>query len=163
TFTFHPSGPIQNPRVAGEWQGFDLATAPAMTGPDKNGVYSVTVNLSPGLQAYKLVYDQNGGTPWVLDPEQGSRKYVGGIENSAVKVPDCSLPSFHVESSQPARPAPGQGTYTAKLSWQGAIDGSCLDTKNFTAILQQDDTQTPLGAPDFVADPATGEVSISLK
>src|SRR3954470_2300613 len=40
TFTFHPSGSIQNPKVAGEWQGFNLATAPSMTGPDVNGVYS---------------------------------------------------------------------------------------------------------------------------
>src|SRR5688572_17198310 len=34
TFTFHPSGPIQNPKVAGEWQNFDIGSAPVMTGPD---------------------------------------------------------------------------------------------------------------------------------
>src|SRR5262245_32258275 len=77
TFTLHPSGPIQNPKVAGEWQGFDLATAPVMSGPDASGVYSATVNLPPGLLAYKLVYDQNGSTQWILDPTQGHRKYLG--------------------------------------------------------------------------------------
>ncbi len=92
-FTFKPSGAAQNVRVAGEWQGFDLATAPVMTGPNA-GVYTVTVPLPPGLWAYKIVYDDAAqATQWIFDPEQGRRKYLGGTENSGVKVRDCSRPT----------------------------------------------------------------------
>src|SRR5262245_40804595 len=86
TFRFKPDPGAQNLRVAGEWQGFDLRTAPTLTGPDGDGNYSAKVDLSPGLWAYKLVFDRNGGTEWILDPGQGRRKYVSNVENSAIKV-----------------------------------------------------------------------------
>src|SRR5262249_532572 len=95
TFSYTAPTSSKNVRVAGEWQGFDLGSAPMLTGPDMSGTYTTTVKLAPGLWAYKFVYDDSSqNTNWVLDPDQGRRKYVGGVENSAVKVPDCSRPSF---------------------------------------------------------------------
>src|SRR5215468_6638309 len=83
-FSFTPSGSVSNVRLAGEWQGFDLASAPVMTGPSSAGAYTTTVKLAPGLWAYKFVYDDSSQpTNWTLDPGQGRRKYVGGVENSA--------------------------------------------------------------------------------
>jgi glycosidase len=152
---------VQKVRVAGEWQGFDLATAPVMNGPTA-GVYSVSVDLPPGLWAYKIVYDDTSANPnWILDPEQGRRKYLGGIENSAVKVHDCSLPSFAVTKSQAARPAAGQGTYQAELAYHDGIAGSGPDTAGFTATLHHDGSAMPLSASQLVVD-ATGKATISL-
>ncbi|MFT3773850.1 MAG: alpha-amylase family glycosyl hydrolase [Minicystis sp.] len=161
TFSFTPSGAAQNIRVAGEWQGFDLATAPVMTGPNA-GVYSVEVKLPPGLHGYKLVYDDAGNnTNWILDPGQGRRKFVGGVENSAVKVHDCSLPSLNVTKSQTARPAAGQGTYQAELTYQDGVDAGGPDTQGFSAVLQHDGTDKALTGSQFTVD-ASGKATLSL-
>jgi glycosidase len=160
-FTFPASGSVQNVRVAGEWQGFDLASAPQLMGPTA-GAFAATVDLPPGLWAYKIVYDdQNQMTQWILDPGQGRRKYVGGVENSAIKVPDCRFPSFAVQSSQTTRPAPGQGTFKAQLAYLDAVDKSGPDAAGFTAVLLHDGAQTPLTPAQLIVD-ASGSVSISL-
>jgi glycosidase len=161
-FAYLPPATAKSVRVAGEWQGFDLTSAPALTGPDASGKYTTTVKLAPGLWAYKLVYDDSSqSTSWVLDPGQGRRKYVGGVENSAVKVPDCSRPSFKVDTSQPSRPAMGQGAYQAQLEYQDAIDASGPSPSGFSAVLVHDGSQTPLATGQLTVD-AAGKVSINL-
>jgi len=162
TFSFTPSVPVQNVRVAGEWQGFDLPSAPVLKAPSAGGAYTVTVNLPPGLVAYKLIYDDSAQmTRWILDPGQGRRKFLGGVENSAVKVPDCSNPSFIVASSQTARPAAGQGAYQAGLSYVDAIDASGPAPSGFTGTLEHDGVVTPLTAAQLTVD-AGGKASIAL-
>ncbi|MCC6558142.1 MAG: glycosyl hydrolase [Polyangiaceae bacterium] len=161
TFTFTAPVGASNVRIPGEWNGFDLAAAPQMSGPTGAGVYTATVDLPPGLQAYKLTYDLAGNTEWVLDPSQGRRKYVGGVENSAVKVPDCRLPTFDVGSSQVTRPAPGQGSYQASLAFRDGIEGTGPDPAGFQATLERDGTSQPLGAPEFSVD-GSGDVTLSL-
>ena len=147
-------------RVAGEWQGFDLGSAPELT--PSAGVYSVKVDLPPGLWAYKIVYDDAGSNPnWVLDPGQGRRKYVGGIENSAVKVRDCSLPTFTVSQSQAARPAAGQGTYQAELAYVDGIDGGGPDPQGFVATLQHEGVETTLTSSQLTVD-ANGKATIAV-
>jgi neopullulanase len=161
-FSYAPPGTASNVRVAGEWQGFDLATAPVMTGPTA-GVYSVTVNLPPGTWGYKIVYDDQSQTPqWNLDPNQGRRKYVGGVENSAIKVPDCNLPSFDVKTSVAARPSAGQGTYQAELAYVDGAPGSGADTQGFTAVLSHEGTEALLGGTEMTVAP-DGKVTLSLK
>ncbi len=162
TFRFTPPAGGSNVRVAGEWQGFDLASAPSLAGPDANGEYAGAVSLPPGLVAYKVVYDAGGQPSWVLDPGQGRRKYVNGTENSAVKVGDCRLPTFAVGSSQAARPAPGKGTYSAKLAFADGVEKSGPDAKGFAFTLVRDGVETPLGAQQAATDPQTGEVTISI-
>ena len=159
--THLPSGG-SNPRLAGEWNGFDPNNATPLNGPGAGGEYKATVNLPPGLHAYKLVYDQNGMTSWVLDPDQGRRKYVGGTENSAVKVPDCSKPTLAAESTEAKRPSPGAGTFTAKLLYKDAIDASGPDAAGFTAKLTHEDEVTTPGAGEIVVDAATGDVTVFL-
>jgi glycosidase len=162
TFRFTPPAGASNVRVAGEWQGFDPATAPTLAGPDANGAYAASVSLPPGLVAYKLVYTANGQDDWVLDPLQGRRKYVGGVENSAVKVPDCRLPTFTVAASVPSRPAPGKGAYAAKLSFVDGIEKSGPDPKGYSLSLVHDGVATPLAPAQATVDAKTGDVSVSL-
>jgi glycosidase len=163
TITFTPGYVVSNVRVAGEWQGFDLATATAMSGPSVDGTYTATVNLSPGLQAYKIVYDDvnGGGTQWVLNPSEGRRKYVSGIENSGIKVRDCSLPTFDVTSKSVSRPAAGQGHYQATLRFVDAIDASGAAPSGLDAELEKDGAATPLASPQ-VTSAANGDLTIDI-
>ena len=78
-------------------------------GPDADGVYRATLKLPPGLIGYKFIYDQGGSTVWTLDPDQGRRKYVGGVENSGVKVADCSRPGLAEKVTSAQRPSEGAG------------------------------------------------------
>ncbi len=161
TFSFVLPQGASGPKIAGEWQGFDLATAPSMTGPGADGAYSVTVPLQPGLWAYKVVYDQGGSAQWVLDPSQGRRKYVGGVENSAVKVRNCALPTWTVSASQAARPMPGKGTFTASLGYVDGLGAGGPDTAGFVATLRHDGADTPLTAPSITIAPS-GDVTLAL-
>lgn len=162
TFRFTPPAGGGNVRIAGEWQGFDLPSAAVLSGPDASGVYTGTVSLAPGLGAYKVVYDASGQPNWVLDPLQGRRKYVNGIENSAVKVSDCRQPVFTVTSTQATRPAAGKGTYSAKLAFSDGVEKSGPEAKGFSFALVHDGVETPLSAGQATVDSQTGNVSISI-
>ena len=161
---FHakPSSAVQSARVAGEWNGFKLPTATTLSGPDASGVYTGTANLPIGLQAYKIIYEKDGGTSWELDPAQGRRKYVGGTENSAIKVPDCRLPSFTVTTSQAQRPAPGQGTYQAEIASHDGIESTGIDAVTVTATLSFEGIDAPITPAQLVVDPTSGAAKLSL-
>lgn len=162
TFTFRPPAGVSDIRVPGEWNGFDLGSAPRMTGPDAQGVYTATADVPPGLHGYKLAYVNGGETTWVLDPAQGRRKYIGGIENSAIKVPDCRLPTFAVTSSQVERTSAGQGRYRASLAYRDGIEGSGPLTAAFEAILRdQEGGARPLTGAEIGVD-AAGNATLSL-
>ncbi len=163
TFEFEPGFVVSNVRVAGAWHGFDLGTATPMAGPSAGGEYSATIDLPPGLHGYKIVYDDasGGGTQWVLNPSEGRRTYVDGVENSAVKVRDCSRPSLEVESSSAARPSSGAGTFEATLSYVAPANGLGATPSGFTAELRRGSTTTPLSASEFTVAP-DGSVSVDL-
>jgi len=162
-FAVHPVSGAQNLRVAGEWNNFDLGTATPLFGPGEDGAFHATVLLPPGLHGYKVIYEQNGSTNWIFDPDQGRRKYVGGQENSAIKVADCRLPSLVAASTESKRPSAGAGTFTAKLDYRDAIDKSGPNAAGFAAKLFNEDETSELAGGEMVVDAATGEVSISLK
>lgn len=162
TFTARPSSSVKSVRVAGEWNSFELPSALSLSGPDATGAYTGTVNLAPGLQAYKIVYDKDGGTSWELDPAQGRRKYLGGIENSAIKVPDCRLPSFTVTQSQALRPAPGQGSYLAEVALHDGAEASGIEPATLTGTLSFEGTDAQLTPAQLTMDSTSGDVSVSL-
>ena len=58
-FRFDPPPGGSAPRVAGEWQGFDLASATLLEGPDPQGMFSGTVDLPPGAR----IEVRRGSTP----------------------------------------------------------------------------------------------------
>jgi glycosidase len=152
TFRFEPTFSLQNPRVAGEWQGFDEQNALPLEDPDGDGVFEGSVDLAPGFYAYKLVYEVNGATEWVFDPDQGRRKYDSGVENSGMRVADCSKPSLEVESHATARVAPGQGTFDATLRY---VDGL------WTAGADPTQYDISLSGPAGIISPSTSEVSVA--
>ena len=162
-FRFDPPPGATAPRIAGEWQGFDLASATAMRGPDGDGIYTASVDLAPGLHAYKVVLDQGGATSWVLDPGQGRRKYVGDVENSAVLVPDCRDPGLVVEASAASRPQAGAGGYAATLRYVDGAAGSGPAPAGYTAVYRDGaGDERPLTRDELQVDPATGDVTIAL-
>jgi glycosidase len=162
-FRYDPPPGATMPRIAGEWQGFDLATATALDGPDADGIYTGSVDLPPGLHAYKVVHDLGGAPQWLLDPGQGRRKYVGDVENSAVLVRDCRLPLLAVESSAATRPGPGAGSYAATLRYVDGLAGAGPDAAGYTATLQDNDGELrPLSAAELKVDEESGDVTLAL-
>lgn len=162
TITFEPGFPATNVRVAGEWQGFDLATATPLTGPDAGGAFTATVDLAPGLWAYKIVYEDGGGnTVWTLNPSEGRRKYDGGIENSGIKVKNCALPSLSVVTSDVARPSAGQGSYTATLDYVAPVSNSGPNGAGYEGELWHEGTKTPLSATQLAVD-GNGKATVQL-
>lgn len=163
TIRFKPGYVVSNVRLAGEWHGFELATATAMSGPTADGTYTATVELPPGLHAYKIVYDPPGGgeAQWVLNPSEGRRKYDAGIENSAVKVRDCSRPTLELTSKQITRPSAGAGSFQAMLSYVPPAGGAAANPAGYVAELRKDDVVTQLGAQQVTVAPS-GNVSVSI-
>ncbi|KYF92736.1 glycosyl hydrolase, partial [Sorangium cellulosum] len=163
SFAFNAPPGATDVRVPGEWNGFDLGTAPELREGGAQGQLAATVDLPPGLHAYKITYRYGGELAWVLDPAEGRRKYVGGIENSAVKVPDCRLPAFSVAQSQVARPAAGEGAFEARLAYRDGIEGAGPDAAAFEATLQdQDGDARPLTAQEISVD-ERGDVRIDVR
>jgi len=161
-FRFDPPPGASEPGVVGEWVDFDLSSTTWLEGPDPDGMYQGTVDLAPGLHAYKIAYTQGGATEWILDPGQGRRKYVGGTENSAVLVPDCRKPGVDVAAAEAARPGPGAGTWNASLRYVDGIAGAGPDPASYAARLRTGSDERPLTAEELVVDPATGDITVAL-
>jgi glycosidase len=162
-FRYDPPPGASKPRIAGEWQGFDLATATALAGPDADGIYTGSIELPPGLHGYKVVHELGGQDQWVLDPGQGRRKYIGDIENSAVLVRDCRRPLLTVETSAATRPGPGAGSYAATLRYVDGLAGAGPDAPGYTATLLDNlGAERALTDAELKIDPTTGDVTLAL-
>ncbi|MGK4000195.1 alpha-amylase family glycosyl hydrolase [Sorangium sp. So ce1024] len=162
SFTFVRPPGATDIRIPGEWNGFDLDTAPEMVEGDTPGELVATVDLPPGLHGYKIAYRSGSEVSWVFDPAEGRRKYVGGIENSAVKVPDCRLPAFAVASSEVTRPAAGEGAYEARLVYRDGIEGAGPESAAFEAVLIDQDGEARLLTEQELTIDARGDVRIDL-
>jgi hypothetical protein len=87
-------GPYERVEVAGEW---DWNARTELTDSDGDGTLSAELMLPSGVHAYKLVVTQPGGNVvWLIDPGNPYRKYHDGVENSGVRVGDCSQPLLMV-------------------------------------------------------------------
>jgi len=159
SFVPEPGTAVSSAKLAGEWNSFNVDEAVVMAGPDSSGAFTATVDLTPGMWGYKLILN---GTDWVLDPGQGYRKYVGGEENSAKRVLDCSVPALSVTSSTAARPASGAGTYQAALSFTASNSGAAINPVGVSATLRRDGTDTPVLAGSLTVNAAASTVSVSL-
>ena len=138
TFSYHPAAGM-NPMavtVAGEFNNWKNPGVALMT--DGAGNYSGSASLAPGFYAYKLVVD---GT-WILDPGTGLRKYVGGVENSAVQVADCALPLLTLASKTITRAAAGKGDFSGVVAVKNGSGGANLDASTIKATLRRDGVTT---------------------
>jgi neopullulanase len=144
--------------LAGEWNDFDPEHT-LFEGPDASGAFSVSIELEPGFWGYKLVLN---GSEWSLDPGRGYRKYVGGQENSGIRVADCRVPGLTARSSNAARPSAGAGTFTATVDWQAALSGAKLDPASASGTLRRGSSEEPV-ATGISADAEAGTISVALE
>jgi glycosidase len=140
--------------VAGEWNDFAKDTATSFV-KGADGVATATVNLPPGLQGYKLIVDGD----YQLDASEGRRKYVGGIENSAVLVADCDQPSFVVEDTK----ATAAGDFTATLRFVPPLHGpgAGQETGMLVGSLAHEQDNRALDVGELALD-QQGRVHVSL-
>lgn len=140
-FLYTPA-PGQTPKtvtLAGEWNSFS-PTALKMNGPNAQGVFTATVDLAPGLIGYKVVVDG----AWQLDPGSGLRKYLGGVENSAVRVDECNKPSLSLASKTLTRASAGQGHFAAVVNFQAGKSQPDLDPASVEAKIRKDGVDTTI-------------------
>lgn len=149
-------------QATGEWNKF---TKPGvqLVGPDASGAFTGSITLEPGLIGYKLVIDDQ----WTLDPGAPLRKYVGGVENSAVRVPDCHVPTVeHVSSETKA-----QGAFTARAEVFDSADRAGIDSASVRATLRHDFEERVLAGVQFngrfidvdVADLSPGKYALFIE
>src|SRR5690606_28300462 len=94
TLSYRSDAGVTAVEVAGEW---DWAARTPLTDPDHDGIFTAELELAPGLWAYKLVVTRDGGaTEWLLDPGNPYRAYADGVENSGLRVPDCTGPALEL-------------------------------------------------------------------
>jgi glycosidase len=92
--SFHAGTGTSAVEVAGAW---DWNARTALSDPDHDGTFTGELELAPGIWPYKLVVTHDGGAvDWVLDPLNPYRAYDAGVENSALRVADCTLPLLEV-------------------------------------------------------------------
>ena len=151
TFRYAPNGRVVGKVVvAGEfndWKG-------AAMQPDGGGGFTASAPIMPGLWAYKLVIDDK----WELDPGSGLRKYVNGIENSAVRVADCALPVLTLAGKTIARPGANKGRFTGMIKWRAGSAGAAIDPARVKATLRKDGQSQPIAS--VMTDAGTGAITV---
>jgi hypothetical protein len=152
TFRYRPptGRAVSRVEVTGEWNAF--ANPGVAMRADGRGGYAVDVALAPGLHAYKLLVDG----AWELDPDGARRKYLDGVENSAVLVRDCRNPTLTLVTGNVTRPAMGDGRYRAEVTLARGLDGTDIDAPTVRATLRRDATTRALAGVTY--DVATGRV-----
>jgi glycosidase len=116
--TYRSTGATPTVFVGGEWNDFSDSADQLID--DGTGTYRITLDLAPGVHAYKLIVTGDGGDPWRLDPANPYRAYAGGVENSGLRVRDCSRGRFEVLTSA----ASADGRFDATLRWSSGLGGT---------------------------------------
>ena len=128
-------------QVTGEWNSF-ANPGVAMIGPDLDGAFTASLPLSPGLVAYRVILDG----AFELDPGARLRKYVGAVENSAVRVADCHLPSLSLTTKSTSRSTAGQGRFAASVVFRAGLGARAIDPATVKVSLRKDQSRTPANA-----------------
>lgn len=89
----------QSVGLAGEFNNWHAA--PMTKGGD--GVWSITLSLSPGVYGYKFLVN---GSEWTFDPQNPQRKQVNGIDNSAIAITGEASSGALGNSAPPAASTP---------------------------------------------------------
>ena len=71
------SGSASSVELIGEWDWNSTSTM-----SESEGLWSTTIQLSPGFYCYKFIVDGE----YIFDPMNSYRGYCDGIENSVVRV-----------------------------------------------------------------------------
>ena len=129
TFRYEvPAGrTVTRVEVTGEWSGWVNPGAPLRRA---GNAFVGDVPLPVGTHGYKLLVDGE----WTLDPAARRRRYVDGVENSGVRVPDCRLPTLSLVRGAVTRSAPGQGRYQGSLRVTPGVTSSAVGTVSLTLV-----------------------------
>lgn len=147
TLVYRPSAQLSGVQVAGSWDWNNPRNL--VLRPDNT--YAIELgDLAPGLYSYKFVV--NGA--WILDPDNDYRAYENGVENSGLRLADCSLPLIDEVS---ASTTASSLEITATL-FRG-VDGAALDRAKTEITLWSGATQISGADIDIAA--GTGRVTIS--
>lgn len=148
TFSLNLGRPARTVAVGGEWNRFST-TANALTPMGATGVFRAEIELPPGDYGYKFVVD---GDQWIADPENIALKYVGGVENSRVVVPDCNLPVL-----TPVRnSATADGALELDVRVADGVEGRGIDPASVRVTM----TPAALPASAVTFDAPTGTVRV---
>lgn len=141
-----PKSSVSKVALAGEWNGWST-TAQPLSGPDASGAYTLQLSLKPGVWGYKFVEDD---ATWVLDPRNPYRKYVGGTENSGLRVEDCFRPGLYVVpgSFRVTRSESGRGEAVAKIGVRSAANAQVQGVCQVQSSIRKPDSvlSSPLGS-----------------
>lgn len=157
TFRYRPptGRTVTRAEVTGEWSAW--ANPGTSMRSDGAGGFIGEVSLTPGLWAYKFLLDGN----WEFDPDGARRKYVGGVENSAVLVRDCRPPTLALVTGNVTRTAPGSGRYVAEVSVTPGVERVGIDAATVRATLRHDDVSRAVETARYDATQARLSIDVS--
>lgn len=140
TFRYAPPAGriVHSAELTGEWNAF-AKPGVAMTGPAIDGSFTAGIELPAGLVGYKLLLDG----AYEMDPGARLRKWAGGVENSAVRIPDCHVPALALTDKTLTRAAASQGHFVANVHYIDAADLAGIDPASVQATLRKDDVVAP--------------------
>lgn len=134
-FRFTPQQAVGTVELAGEWDWQN----PEPMQPDGNGGYVLEKTLDSGIWAYKFIVDGN----WILDPQNAYRKYHDGIENSGMRVADCTIPLLElVEFAADGTAATTSARVAFYRSGDGGGGGAAVDPDSVAVTLVSDFTES---------------------
>ncbi len=165
--TYAPPRAAKQIALAGEWNGW---TPQPLGPPDLEGRYHASLRLLPGVYGYKLVLD---GTEWRLHERNPYRKYVGGVENSGLRIADCHQPKLKIGLasllvSRPPVAPNGRGVFKVRIESVPA-SGQSAAICSVQSGLRRPDTRytsaadlTPLSAEQLRLSPDRKSFTIEL-
>lgn len=136
--------------VAGEWNAFSTSANPMSDGTFTN-VYRAAIELPPGDYGYKFVADGD----WRLDPGNALTRYVGGVENSRLIVPDCNVPLLRVERAE----ATSDGSIEIDVQYLDGARRAGLDPGSVRVTMNRQ----PVAADVVRVDLVSGRIAIRVR
>lgn len=153
---FRPSGG-RDIFLAGSWDGF-RPDATRMIDPEIDGEYTATLQLQPGLYAYKFVVDGN----WMLDPAHKYRAYEANVENSGLRVPDCRRPLLELSTISGEQNGASRGSANLIFRYTEANAGAGPDGASITATLKGQGDSRALEAAELSWNADSWELGVNL-
>ncbi len=142
---YRPQGQaIEALYLSGEFNGWSQSEAMQKT---PEGAFRSVLELPAGDYGYKL-YNPDGQV-WMEDPGNPFTKYVNGIRNSRLRVPDCSQPLLRLTQT----PTSVDGRITFRIQY---VDGAGARGLSPQGVVVTRDGQ-PVAA---TLEPSTGVVTV---
>ena len=136
--------------AVGEWNGFDTATGVPLTDGLFSNVYRGATVLTAGSHAYKFVADG----AWALDPTNAQTAYVGGTENSRLRVPDCNRPQLRVLRAE----VTDARTVLLEVQYVDGASRAGLDVPSVSVALGN----LPLPAVSVRVEPSSARITVQF-